>query len=183
MPKRSATDSVDDAHQAPIVVKRTYLPSSHPLNHIILPHFVPNDANIDIELQTSTILTHLKKVVRDAAAWVPAGTIAMVNEFVRVHESPTAHTIKTAIDRMEAGSTFAMYVKWQNAAFVCHVPAYAGEPNEATEVIVATFPGQVAAKCVYGGGVDFEVRCRLYSIGIFAYLESNKLAYCQGVSR
>lgn len=158
MPKRAATDSDDDAHQAPIVVKRTYLPSSHPLNHIILPHFVPDDANADIEHQTSTILAHWKKVIRDAAAWLPAATVAMVEGFVRVYESPSANTIKTNIGRMEAGSTFAMYVKWQNTAFVCHMPAYAGEPNEATEVIIATFPGQVAAKSVYGGGVDLEVR-------------------------
>lgn len=131
------------------------------LNHIILPRYIPNDANDDLRSQEAAILSELNKTVRSLSNFLPDDTVDMFAHFVAVHKMRTPEAIAEQINKLQPGHTFAMYVQCQKTVFMCHMPANVSidaKPCETTPVIVATFPGRIGTKFVYSQPLDMEVR-------------------------
>lgn len=131
------------------------------LNHILLPRFTTIKSIAEWNLQDETLLEWMSQTMASSADWLPSHTIAMFESFKRVHEfRDDDETICRELNKLRPGETFAMYVRRQNTVFMCYMPADAAngyEINEATEVIVATFPGQVNAKDIYAHPLNLEV--------------------------
>lgn len=130
------------------------------LNHIILPRYIPPNANDDYDLTEATFLTRMDIAMSSISEWLPSGTTKMFSSFVAVHQMRTPQPIIDGIKNLQPGCTFAMYVRCQNTVFMCHMPAdvvIVDKPNETTPIIVATFPGRIGTRHVYSHPLDMEV--------------------------
>lgn len=130
------------------------------LNHVLLPRFIPPDANLDYDQQEANILIRMNEAARSLADYLPSGTVAMFASFVNVQQMHSVKTIRDGVNSLLPGHTFAMYVRSQNTVFMCHMPVNASTdaaPNETTPVIVATFPGRIGVKHVYSHPSDLVV--------------------------
>lgn len=131
------------------------------LNHVVLPRFIPNTANVDLQLQESNLLIRVSESVKSLSKWLPSNTVRMFKSFELVQQMRTPDVITDEINKLQPGETFAMYVRCQNTVFMCHMPAHQSndsKPNETTSVIVGTFPGRIAVKHIYSHQTDLEVR-------------------------
>lgn len=130
------------------------------LNHVLLPRFIPPDANFDYGQQEANILIRMNEAARSLADCLPSGTVAMFASFVHVQQMHSVESIRDGVLGLLPGQTFAMYVRSQNTVFMCHMPANAStdaKPNGTTPVIVATFPGRIGVRHVYSHPSDLEV--------------------------
>lgn len=154
------SDQIQPSNGLTITGNRLKLPESL-LNHIVLPRFIPNDANDDLHLQEKTFLIQMLRAVHSLSEWLPTRTVKMFESFVNVHQQRTPEAVSEEINKLKPGNTFAMYVRCQNTVFMCHMPTNGSidaEPNETTPVIVTTFPGRIGVKNVYNHPLDMEVR-------------------------
>lgn len=87
---------------------------------------------------------------------IPDQTVKLFQSLRTIHDEsiPSAGTIRTEINALRPGYSFAMFVRRQNCMFIIHAPTKNGVPND---VIVATFPGNLHPNEVYQSDSDIEV--------------------------
>lgn len=140
------------------ITEKPLLLSENLLNHVLLPRFIPNTANINFHLQESNLLIRMSESVKNLSKWLPSSTVRMIKSFELVQQMRTPDVITDKINKLKPGETFAMYVRCQNTVFMCHMPAHqSNDSNEITPVIVATFPGRIGVKQIYSHAMDLEV--------------------------
>lgn len=126
------------------------------INHVVLPRYLPQvTQSYEHELQ---LLQRMVELIEVQDEWIPKETIEVLRNMMDIQVNCLPVTISEQINALTPGKTFAMYVKNQNCMFVIYMPANEIEkPNEATTVIVATFPSDVDPKFINRTIDDFEV--------------------------
>lgn len=136
------------------------------LNHVVLPRFIPSNASIDQIAQDESLLMQMCEIFRKNAQWMPLKTNRMLHTFANVYQAnDDAQTIYNELNSLKPGDTFAMYVRRQNAVFLCYMLENVPNPNEldeTTPIVVATFPAQVSLKEVYAHPLDMEVSLQFF---------------------
>lgn len=128
------------------------------LNHIILPHFLPQSTTPHYHQSELQLLTEMTANIFDLRKYIPPQTVALFNSMNEIVQELKPANISEKINALQPGDTFAMFVRRQNCAFIIHAPSnenvFNGRPEN---VIVATFPGRLHPKEVYECNSDIEV--------------------------
>lgn len=131
------------------------------LNHIILPHFLPQTDSPQFHQIELQLFDEMIKNVMDLSEHIPPKTIKLFKRMHKIHHKLTAKNISKEINALQPGDTFAMFVRRQNCTFMVYVPPdendyyiLHGKPENA---IVATFPGRLHPNEVYKCDSDIEV--------------------------
>lgn len=126
------------------------------MNHIVLPRYLPQNRSPNFIAEELELLKRMVENVESLSDDVPINTLQMMRSLADVHLKPYPKTIKKNIGNLQPGGTFAMFVRSQNCALLIHMlPEEA--PADSENIIVATFPGKLHPKEVYGNPSDLEV--------------------------
>lgn len=91
--------------------------------------------------------------VSDIPAVIPAKTMDLFMQFERIHLNTPVDNLKAELAKeirsLQAGKTFAMFVRRQNCTLLIHKKAHG--------VILATFRGDMKSSDVYSYESDIEV--------------------------
>lgn len=138
------------------------------LNHIILPHFLPQTDSPQFYQSELQLFDEIFKSVMDLSKNIPSKTVALFKSMHNIYHNLNAMNVSQEINALRPGDTFAMFVRRQNYAFMVYVPSderiVHGKPQNA---IVATFPGRLHPSEVYKYESDIEV--------IFTPIKNSKL--------
>lgn len=129
------------------------VPNTELLYHVLLPRFIPQEVRGDFYELELKLLFHFINVARDLYDQAP-NIVNTLREFYIVQKNLSPATIHDAIDNLEPGETFAMFIKGQNCALMINMPLNA---NKKRQVIVATFPIGLNRRVVNSDPGDFEV--------------------------
>lgn len=127
------------------------------LKHVILSRHLPQEktriTDVGVELMNRMI-----ENVENWAECLPMKTVELFRRIKRVSLECTKEIISEEIDDLQAGDTFAMYVRRQNCVILIHALPDADLIDEHTpNIIVATFPGSLHPSEVYAHESDVEV--------------------------
>lgn len=129
------------------------------MNHIVLPRYLPQNRSPNFALEELELLKRMVATVESLSDEIPINTMQMMRSLADVHLKPYPKTIRKNIGELQPGGTFAMFVRSQNCALLIHMlPDEA--PTDSENIIVATFPGKLHPKEVYGNPSDLEV-CKI----------------------
>lgn len=133
------------------------------LTHIILPRFLPQQKpRFYHELD---LMSRIVDTVENLDEWIPSKTVELMQKLRRVHFECTPQVISEEINALRPGDTFAMFVRRQNCAFMIHKPSNGMvkvEDEIASNVIVATFPGNLHPGEIYKHDSDIEVNFQYF---------------------
>lgn len=121
------------------------------MNHVVLPRVLPQEKSVDLHGDEISLMSIMVENVERMAKYLPRNTVGMFQRLKRVHQTRTGECIAGEINALKPGETFAMFIRRQNCAFMVHKTA------KESEVIVATFPGNLHPREVYEHQSDIEV--------------------------
>lgn len=133
------------------------------LNHIILPHFLPQSNSPNFHQSELQLFDEMYKNVIHLIKYIPWRTVELFKSMHKIHHKPIStdilkENILMEINALQSGDTFATFVRRQNCTFIIYVPPNEnivyGKPENA---IVATFPGRLHPNEVYKCDGDIEV--------------------------
>lgn len=125
------------------------------LNHIVLPRYLPQNRSPEYITEELELLKRMVENVESLSEVIPINTLQMMRSLADVHLKPYPKTIKRNISNLQSGGTFAMFVRSQNCALLIYMMPEA--PADSDNIVVATFPGKLHPKEVYGNPSDLEV--------------------------
>lgn len=126
------------------------------MNHIVLPRYLPQNRSPHFITEELELLKRMVETVESLSQEIPINTLQMMRSLADVHLKPSPKAIKRNITDLQPGGTFAMFIRSQNCALLIHMlPEEA--PTDSENVVVATFPGKLQPKEVYGNPSDLEV--------------------------
>lgn len=121
------------------------------LKHVLLPRVLPQEKSANLHGDEMNLMSVMVDNVERMAEYLPKNTVGMFQRLRRIQQMRTGECIANEIKALQPGETFAMFVRRQNCAFMVHKTA------TGKDVIVATFPGNLHPKEVYGHRSDIEV--------------------------
>lgn len=130
------------------------------MNQIVLPRYLPQYRTPHFAVEELELLKRLVETVGSLKNDVPINTVQMMRSLDDVHQKPYPKTIRKNIGELQPGGTFAMFVRSQNCALLIHMLPEEEAPADSENIVVATFPGKLHPKEVYGNPSDLEV-CRI----------------------
>lgn len=124
--------------------------------HVVLPRVLPDKSSEFLHETESNMINYM---VKNALAWeryMPPETLKMLRKLRSLHYTCKLETVRSDINNLKPGESFAIFVRAQHCGMMIHVP-----PNEmignVQNVIVSTFPGRLDAKEIYSHDSDIEV--------------------------
>lgn len=134
------------------------------LNHIILPHYLPESTSPKFHQTELRMFDEIYKTVMDLhlsnTNGIPERTVELFRSMHKIHveNGMTSKDVSNEINALQPGDTFAMFVRRQNSAFLIYMPPDENTVNANQQnVIVATFPGRLHPNEVYKWNCDVQV--------------------------
>lgn len=128
------------------------------LYHVLLPRYLPQEKPKNfhgIELQ---LLTQMVDNVVDLSEFIPSKTVGLLKSLKKIQFDCNAEVVAAEVNALRPGDTFAMFVRRQNCGFMIYaLPEERIDAEHPTDVIVATFPGNLHPNEVYNHASDIEV--------------------------
>lgn len=126
------------------------------LHHIVMPRALPQNKQACDEKVELCLLSRMTENIESSSKWIPPATVGLFKSLKTCHTVRTKETISNEISALQAGESFAMFIRRQNTAFMIHMPN--DQIGEIGTVIVMTFPGNLSPEQVYAYPSDLQVR-------------------------
>lgn len=120
------------------------------LHHVLLPRVLPQEKSPKLyEVELNLMTQMVKNVVNLVKCGIPSKTVELFRSLHEVHMKCNKENISKAINSLQPGDTFAMFVRLQHTGIMIY-------KKDSQNIIVSTIPSLHPEK-IYKHDSDYEV--------------------------